>query len=465
MPERRVRPDLSAGGGGLRRCLGPLSVTAQAVGTVGLTLTAVINIPQVDAQAGHSTPLCYLLAFIVIALVSETLVLFQRTPGHADGIAGYVRAGLGRRAGQLGAWLLLLGYGTTLVACLAFLGFYLNHLLMHLGMPLAPSICVALGGLLCLELARRDVRLVTGTMLCTETISVLIVLGLCLLVLQRGGVSADLQAVSPIGDSWKPLEAGLMAAVLSFIGFESAATLGTETLDPQRSVPRALRSAVLVAGALFLIWSVVLSEGLNWLTSSERAGLDPVSLLADQLGQPGAGLLIKFGAFLCLVGTSIGCLTALGRVGYALALEGVLPGSLAQVHRRYRTPASALWGLGLPMVLTAGASVRAGLSTSAVFNRFGSFAVLAFLLIYGLVALAGLSRPIAGLSRSRRLATSAAALLAVLTVSGAFVTSLLADQRSLLIAFAALLALGAVLVIVRATRLRSCMIDNDQEPV
>lgn len=204
----------------LSRCLGPVAVTAQAVGTVGLTLTAVINIPQVASEAGHSTPLCYALAFGVILLVSETFVLFQQRSAGAEGIAGYIRQGLGDRSGRLGAWLLLIGYGATLAACLAFLGSYLHQLLLHLGIGVAPSLCVLLGGLACLELARRDVRLSTTAMLFTESISVSIVLGLCLLVLIHGGRDADLRAVDPAGDNLVQLRAGLMAAVLSFIGFE-----------------------------------------------------------------------------------------------------------------------------------------------------------------------------------------------------------------------------------------------------
>jgi len=39
----------------LRRCLGPVAVTAQAVGTVGLTLTAVFNIPEAMRSAGSAT--------------------------------------------------------------------------------------------------------------------------------------------------------------------------------------------------------------------------------------------------------------------------------------------------------------------------------------------------------------------------------------------------------------------------
>ena len=75
---------------GLRRCLGPLEVTAQAVGTVGLTLTAVFNIPEAMRTAGAATWISYGLALLVVLLVAETLVLFRRLPGSPGGIAAYV---------------------------------------------------------------------------------------------------------------------------------------------------------------------------------------------------------------------------------------------------------------------------------------------------------------------------------------------------------------------------------------
>lgn len=430
----------------LRRCLGPVAVTAQAVGTVGLTLTAVINIPQVAAGAGHSTALCYALAFAVILLVSETFVLFQHQPAGAEGIAGYVSRGLGTRAGRLGGWILLVGYGATLAACLAFLGFYLNHLLLRAGLALNPGLCVLLGGFACLELARRDVRLSTTAMLLTESISVAIVLGLCLLVLQRGGNGADLQAVNPAGDSLIQLRAGLMAAVLSFIGFESAATLGDESRQPERAVPRALRQAVLVAGGLFLFWSVVITEGLSWLPLGERQALDPLSLLADRLGQPGAGDLIRIGAFLCLLGTCLGSITALARVSFALARAGVLPAALAQVHPRFRTPATALWSLGVPAVLLAAVPVAAGVDTRTLFNQYGSFSVLGFLLIYGLVATASLARPLPGVGAGRRTLVGGLTLLVIGTVSILFISGLSGDE-AVTLTFVATLVIGAALVL------------------
>jgi len=389
----------------LRRSLGPAAIGAQAVSTVGLTLTAVINIPAAAAVAGRATWIAYAIALVAIALVSETLVLFRHQPAGAAGIAGYVEQGLGQPIGRLACWALLLGYGATLLACLAFLGFYLEALLSRLG--------------------------------------------LCVLVFRHGGAAADLSAINPLGDSSTQVRAGLMIAVLSSIGFESAANLGDEALDPERSVPQALRTAVLVAGGLFLVWSVVLTEGLNWLPAASRFGLDPISSLAEQLGRPGAGAWIRIGAFLCLFGTSLGCLTALTRVTYQLAQERVLPANLQALHPRWGTPATALNASCWPLVVLGMALLHHRFSANRIYDLLGGFGVLAFLLVYGLVAVAALWRPLQGVGCQRRRGVAGAALVAVAAVGVGYGSSLCNGQAGVLLDFTALLALGALLVLRR----------------
>ena len=430
----------------LNRCLGPVAVTAQAVATVGLTLTAVINIPAAARSAGHATWICYAIALVAIVLVAETLVLFRRQPGSASGIAGYVEAGLGPAAGAVAAWALLLGYGGTMLACLVFFGSYINHLIGLLGAQPLPLIGYVVGGLGCLLLARRDVRFSTHTMLTTESISVLIVLALCVVVLRHGGAPADLAALDPVGDTALQIRSGLMVAVFSFIGFESAATLGAESLRPERAVPRAIRLSVLIAGVLFLFWAVVLTEGLAWLPAAQRSGLDPIALLADRLGQPGAGEWIRAGAFLCLFGSTLGSLNALGRIAFDLAEGGVLPAALARVHARFRTPANALVAATLPLIgIGAGLELK-GLSVSELFDQLGGFAVLAFLLVYAMVAVAALIRALPGVSQLRRQLVGGASLAAVAAVGLGFLWSVVGHQNIMLGSFVLLMLLGLALV-------------------
>lgn len=431
---------------GLRRCLDPAAILGQSLATVGLTLTAVLNIPDVQQAAGRATWLAYAIALAVILLVSETLVLFRHEPARPTGIAGYVEVGLGQGVGGLASWAMLLGYGAAALACMAFLGSYLSVLLKPLGLPPLPLATFLAGGLVSLDLARRDVRLSTTTMLLTETVSVLIVLGLCLVVLHQGGAQADLRAIDPIGDTGAQVRAGLMVAVLSFMGFESAANLGQEALRPEQAVPRALRTAVLVAGGLFLFWAVVLTEGLGWLPAAQRTALDPITLLADQLGQTGSGRWIQFGTFLCLFGSSLGSLTAFGRLGLGLARQGVLPRQLAAVHPRFQTPAPALVGLGLPIIGFGAVLVQRGLPPETLYNLFGGITVLSFLLVYGLVGLSSMRTPLAGCRPWRRVLTGVCSLVAVLAVACGYLWGVIGHQNGLLASFAGLIGIGALLI-------------------
>jgi amino acid transporter len=431
---------------GLHRCLGPLEVVAQAIGTVGLTLTAVFNIPEAMRSAGAATWISYGLALVVLLLVGETLVLFRQLPAGPNGIAGYVSAGLGPRTGAVASWALLLGYGATLVACLLFFGFFLEQLVRHEGLPLPRLAAYLLGSLACLELARRDVKLSTRTMLCTESISALIILVLTLVIVRDGWGRLDLQAINLLADSADQVRSGLMVAVLSFIGFESAANLGREALRPEQTVPRSIRTALLIAGVLFMVWGAFLPEGLSWLPSSALQQLDPLSALAQKLGVPGAGVVIKIGALLCLFGTCLGALTALARLAFGLAEQHLLPPALARARSGSGAPDRALLATGLPLLLGGALVVQRDLDVSQIFALFGGFSVLGFLLVYGLVALASLQRPLPGTSRRRRWIVGGSCLTAVSAMALAYVSSVLGQQNGMLICFVLLLLLGVLRV-------------------
>ena len=431
----------------LRRCLGALPTTGQALATVGLTITAVINIPAaLAAGSGRATWLCYAIALVAMLLVVETLVLFRRHPARADGIAGYVDAGLGAAPSTLASWALFFGYGGLFVGCLSYFAAYLASLLAALGLSLPVLLLFVFGGAGALQLARRDVPVSATTMLASETISVLLVMALCALVVltAAGGTPPPPPGTgAPLGGD---VGAGLMAAVLSFIGFESAANLGEEVTRPQQAIPLALRASVLLAGTIFLFWAVVLTEGLSWLPQAVRQGTDPLLALSDLLRWPLAGRLVELGAALSLFGTSLGSLTAMGRLGYVLAQVQVLPTGLAAVDGRFRTPARALVASALPALGLGGVLLLSGQTPQTLYDGFGGGAVLAFLLVYGLVAMAALRHPLAGIATGRRRWTAGACLLVCTLVLLSYGKTLLQGQEALLAYCLAILGIGALLV-------------------
>ena len=78
------------------------------------------------------------------------------------------------------------------------------------------------------------------------------------------------------------------------------------------------------------------------------------------------------------------------------------------------------------------------------FGLFGSFAVLGFLLVYGLVPLASLRVSLPGHSQRRRLLVGSACLVAVSAMAVAYVSGVVGQQNGMLLSFAVLLLIGAL---------------------
>ena len=73
------------------------------------------------------------------------------------------------------------------------------------------------------------------------------------------GHGIDLVACSrpPPGTDASALFLGIVFGFLSFAGFEAAATLGEETRDPRRTIPRAILGVAIFGGVYFVFVTAV----------------------------------------------------------------------------------------------------------------------------------------------------------------------------------------------------------------
>jgi amino acid transporter len=136
----------------------------------------------------------------------------------------------------------------------------------------------------------------------------------------------------------------VLAPVYIFYGFESAGDISEETKDAGRSVPRAMRLALIWGGIASLILTAALLLAMpahNPVSATVNGGGVPFIL-----GQLSSGLqdflllLIIFAFFSC--GTSVQ--GAGSRLAFSYARDGALPGSgwIGRVHPRFKTPVNAL---------------------------------------------------------------------------------------------------------------------------
>ena len=86
-------------------------------------------------------------------------------------------------------------------------------------------------------------------MLWIEATSVSVIVIVVALLLFHNGAHWDWDELRLRGMTGSGLRLGLVLALFSYVGFESATTLGTEAHDPLNSIPRAVIQSSLLADA------------------------------------------------------------------------------------------------------------------------------------------------------------------------------------------------------------------------
>ncbi|MEW2130025.1 amino acid permease [Streptomyces sp. NPDC005435] len=134
------------------------------------------------------------------------------------------------------------------------------------------------------------------------------------------------------------LVASLASAYVMY-GFDTAASLGEESLDPSRNAPRAIVRAVV---ASFVLGGLVLLLALMSVSSLKGDKLSTDGLqyvVLDVLG-PTAGKAMLWCVLIAVTVCALAVHTAAIRLAFAMARDNNLPGSalLARVSPRFRTP-------------------------------------------------------------------------------------------------------------------------------
>ena len=373
---------------GLRRdCLPFVDVFAQSIATIAPTVGPALTIALVHETAGPGTWLTYLVATVAMLLVGSSINVFARRSASPGALSDVVAEGLGRRAGVVAAWALCLAYlGTAMAVACGFANFMDVLLGPVTGpLPLVWELLAVGGACLC---ACRDVRLSTTLMLALEIGSLAAIVVLAVLVVLARGTLVDpaqltLQGVTPGG-----VMVGLVLATLSFVGFESATTLGHEARDPLRTIPRAVTASTLVSGLFYVVMSYVEVLGFAPLPGAMHESAAPLDDLATAAGVGFLGVAISVGAAVSMFACTLACITAVSRILYAMAHQSLVHASCGRTHQRTATPhVAATVAAGVVAIGTAIASL-AGLSPLHGFAAFGSLGTYGFLIVYILVSLA-----------------------------------------------------------------------------
>ncbi len=378
---------------GLRReILSPMETLAQSVSTIAPTTTPVATIPLVCALAGNGTWLAYVLATAAILLVALCVGKFARYSSSPGSLYSYTVKALPPAPAAAAAWSLLLAYICTGASVIG--GFYhYGKLLVHdaTGRGTSVVFLTVLVTAVSVWIAWRDVKISARLMLWIEAVSVSLILIVVLIVLARTGFPFDVQQFRLRGMTGSGFRLGLVLALFSFVGFESATTLGAEARNPLKTIPRAVIQSALLVGAIFTVCAYTEVLGLRAAHQDLGTSQAPMRVLAGVGGIPVLGLLIDIGALVSLFAGTLGCITAAGRVLLLMSHNGVVHTGLRTTHHRNETPGRAIVVTGLAAGLPVAVLAARGCSGLDVYGWMGSLATYGFIVTYALVCL-GLPR-------------------------------------------------------------------------
>ncbi len=377
-------------GFGLRQgILSPMETLAQSVSTMAPTTTPAATIPLVCALAGNGTWLAYTLATVAILLVALCIARYARHSASPGSLYTYASMTLPPWLSASVAWSLLLAYIATGSSVIGGFYHYANLLLRDAtGHVFSAVLLSLLVTGISIWIAWRDVQISARLMLWIEAASVSVIVIVVALLLFRHGWHWDWDELRLRGMTGSGLRLGLVLALFSFVGFESATTLGAEARDPLKSIPRAVVLSSLLAGAFFTVCAYAEVLGFHTVGQDLGASQAPMYVLAHVAGVPILGLLIDIGALVSLFAGTLACITAAARVLLRMAHDGLAHAALQTTHPRNQTPSYAIVITGIAAVLPVAVLAARGASGLDVYGWMGSLATYGFILAYALVCMA-----------------------------------------------------------------------------
>ena len=336
--------------------IGPMFSNALLLGLVSNPATG----------AGWNATLAILLAGLGVLAIGYAVTLYARRFAGAGAVYEYLTHGARPWVGVLTAGVFFLG-----TLFLGGGGIYLGVGLLSEGAwqahisDNAPAWWVfgLIGLAIVLILNYLGVRVAVRTMLTFAALSFVPMLILAVVILAKGGADGISLCVFDPGETslfqvtGGGVLGGVLIGILLFVGFEAAASIGEESNDPHRSIPRAVLFTIAASGLFYVVMAFAFSMGYGKQAVSEGAwALSPgaVNEMATRYIGSWYAAILDVVVILDAMALALAICVTIGRGYFALARDGLLPKVFAKTSR-YDTPwvgnlMVAVGGIGLMLV-------------------------------------------------------------------------------------------------------------------
>jgi amino acid transporter len=334
------------------------AVLALSLAIVGPTLAMSGNGQSLAASVGKSIPLVLLIGVFAVGLVAYGFARLSQHMSHSGSVYALVGRTVGPRAGFFSGFAMIGTYIGFSIGTAALFASFTNALLAALQpwstqpyqLPWIIPTVVAVAA--AMTLIRFDTRTVMSVLLGIEAIGIAFMIVLSVVIFARGGAHAvnptapgvDWSVFTFSGVSPEAVIGGIVVAFLTWAGFEGCTTLGEESQNPKRDIPRVLVGTLALTGVLFV--TVMFAETVGF--GVDEAGSAAFARSGNSLGELGTTFVGHwFGAVIIITGmmsSFASCLASTetsGRLLQAFARDGFGPRALARSNRSTGAPRAA----------------------------------------------------------------------------------------------------------------------------
>ncbi|GAB2767296.1 amino acid permease [Amycolatopsis magusensis] len=333
---------------------------------VGIIIgTGIFTLAGVEAKthAGPAVTLSFVIGAVVAGLAALCYAELASSVPTAGSAYTYAFATLGEVFAWIIGWDLLLEFALGAAVVSRGWSGYLANLL---GLPpewFGEDATINVGAVLIIAVLTvvavagiKQSALFTNVLVVVKVAVCLLILGIGVFFVKASNLTPFIPPARPAGEDADVLhqpvvEAGLgleqsafgLAGVLTaaaivffaYTGFEALANLGEETKNPRKDLRVGILGALGICALLYIGVSLVLTGMVPFTDIDEGA---PLADAFDSVGMHWISALISLGAVTGLTSVMMVELVTIGRIGFAMGRDGLLPKKLGTVHPRWGTP-------------------------------------------------------------------------------------------------------------------------------
>jgi len=321
-------------------------------------------------QTKGAVPSAYLVALAAMLFTAHSYGRMSAAYPVAGSAYTYVRRAIDSRMGFLVGWATLLDYFFLPMVIWLIGATYLQQ-----GFPGTPLWLWAVGFIVLSTILNVvGIKMADRVNFVLMTVQILVIIAFVVLSLREVYVARGASAwFSTVPFANKDTTLGAIAggagiAAYSFLGFDAVTTLTEETIEPRRTMPKAIMLIALFGGMIFVVvtYATQLVHPGGQFANPDSAAFE----IAKTIGANLFAAIFLAGFVVTQFAAGIAAQASVSRLLYAMGRDGVLPRKVfAYLQPKFHTPAMGILICGIAGLI--GLTLNVGTAVSLI--NFGAF--------------------------------------------------------------------------------------------